>query len=391
MSQSLIFHAYYTSLRHSCVWICLCLLATSTHAALYAPLNLGKRGSEKLAPENTLTSFDIALTSGAHGIEVDVQMSVDGIPFAMHDSDLDRTTNGTGIAKKQTMEYLKTLDAGSWFHPAFAGEPIPTFREVVQLVNGRGGIYLDIKQANMVQTMSQILAEENFRQDHVIGIAHNAAEVLELQTYMPDTVIFYRISPAIIPETVTAEWIQSYKDLGAIGFAGNWVDIEPWMDIANENDMKIIPYNTGNTPREYLHAIDRGVFGIAAPRPYNMTDVVPDIPGDFNLDGIVNIQDLSKLATHFNKVAPNVLNFDVNNDNLINIVELSTLATNFGRHAGFPDIIYPRPTMNATNNVNPTNSLLTNNLTLLNTTTIPEPTTAIFFLTFCFLRKRSTQ
>ena len=50
------------------------------------------RGASGYAPENTLEAFALAITQGADGIELDVQLTKDGIPVVIHDETIDRVT-----------------------------------------------------------------------------------------------------------------------------------------------------------------------------------------------------------------------------------------------------------------------------------------------------------
>lgn len=92
------------------------------------------RGAAALAPENTLTAFQIAIDQGVDFVEADVRVTADGIPVLMHDLDVDRTTNGSGLLESLTLEQVKALDAGSWFDTQFAGEPVPTLNDFVDLL-----------------------------------------------------------------------------------------------------------------------------------------------------------------------------------------------------------------------------------------------------------------
>src|SRR5690606_19070716 len=76
-------------------------------------LIVGHRGAMGYAPEHTLESFKIAHKMGVDYLEFDVQMTKDGELVAIHDTDLSRTTNGTGKIKDLTLDELKLLDAGS--------------------------------------------------------------------------------------------------------------------------------------------------------------------------------------------------------------------------------------------------------------------------------------
>ncbi len=93
-------------------------------------LNLAHRGARMQAPENTLPAFRLAAELGADGIELDAQLSKDGVPVIIHDFSLDKTTSGHGAVRDFSLAELKTLDAGSHFSPEFAGTPIPTLEEV---------------------------------------------------------------------------------------------------------------------------------------------------------------------------------------------------------------------------------------------------------------------
>ncbi len=88
------------------------------------------------APENTLAAFSRALGLGT-GIEMDVRLSADNEIVVIHDSTVNRTTNGSGSVASKTLAQLKALDAGSHFDSAFAGETIPTLAEVFSLFSNQ--------------------------------------------------------------------------------------------------------------------------------------------------------------------------------------------------------------------------------------------------------------
>lgn len=88
------------------------------------PAWIAHRGAGKLAPENTLAAFRMGAEHGFAMFECDVKLSADGEPFLLHDAELDRTTNGQGVAGLLTWDELSRLDAGSWHSRANAGEPL---------------------------------------------------------------------------------------------------------------------------------------------------------------------------------------------------------------------------------------------------------------------------
>lgn len=97
------------------------------------PRWIAHRGAGKLAPENTLAAFRLGAQYGWRMAECDVKLSLDGVPFLLHDATLERTSNGRGMAGDLTWAALAQLNAGSWHSPAFAGEPLPTLESVAQL------------------------------------------------------------------------------------------------------------------------------------------------------------------------------------------------------------------------------------------------------------------
>ncbi len=105
------------------------------------PLIVAHRGASSTEPENTLASFERALTLGAPVLELDVRLSADRVPVVIHDPDVTRTTGGSGWVHELTFEQLHGLNAGRAEDP----QPIPEFHDVLRLVTGRAGLAVEIK------------------------------------------------------------------------------------------------------------------------------------------------------------------------------------------------------------------------------------------------------
>lgn len=123
---------------------------------------MGHRGAPAYEPENTLRSIRRALKMGVAAVEVDVQLTRDGLLVVIHDDTLDRTTNGHGAVQDFTFAELRALDAGK-------GEPIPSLKEVVDLIKGRAHLVVELKQPEAAPALLQ------FFQDHLI---FDAAQVI---------------------------------------------------------------------------------------------------------------------------------------------------------------------------------------------------------------------
>jgi glycerophosphoryl diester phosphodiesterase len=102
-----------------------------------SPQVFAHRGGCDLGPENTIAAFDIGMSTGADGLELDVHLSADGVVVVHHDKTLDRTTDGSGPVAARTAQELERLDAGYWFKRDGAypfrgqGMGVPTLREVL--------------------------------------------------------------------------------------------------------------------------------------------------------------------------------------------------------------------------------------------------------------------
>jgi len=96
-------------------------------------------------PENTMLAFRKAVEAGVDQIETDVRVTRDGELVLIHDSTVDRTTNGTGKVCDKLLSELLTLDAGSYMGEEFKGTKIPTFREFMEYVKDLPNMTLDLE------------------------------------------------------------------------------------------------------------------------------------------------------------------------------------------------------------------------------------------------------
>ena len=95
---------------------------------------IAHRGVNRYAPQNTLPAFERAAQLGADGFETDIHLTKDGIPVICHNYTINETSNGIGSIAAYTLEDLRKLDFGSYYHPKFSGTKIPTLDEFLELV-----------------------------------------------------------------------------------------------------------------------------------------------------------------------------------------------------------------------------------------------------------------
>ena len=113
------------------------------------PLVIGHRGAAGHAPENTLPSIERALELGVDAVEIDIHLVGEKL-LVIHDDTVDRTTNGHGALADLRLDAIRSLDAGS-------GAQIPLLEEVLDLVQGRAGLVIEIKARAAVPHLASLL------------------------------------------------------------------------------------------------------------------------------------------------------------------------------------------------------------------------------------------
>jgi glycerophosphoryl diester phosphodiesterase len=185
------------------------------------PMLIAHRGGSLEAPENTLAAFRHAIEVGAKFVELDVQMSKDGVLVVIHDDTLDRTTNGTGPVGEHTYDELGKLDAGSHFAPDYSKETIPTLRAVLELCAHAGvGVVIEIKSPHlypgMVEKVSILLDDMKAHGAHnywCISFDHDA--IRHLRTLDPAMPLGYLYSPSeqtfVHPDSVVQAYCPYFR------------------------------------------------------------------------------------------------------------------------------------------------------------------------------------
>lgn len=145
-------------------------------------LRIGHRGACGYEPENTLASFRKALELDVDMIELDVQLCKTGEVVVFHDSTLNRTTNGKGTLAQRSLNSLKKLDAGN-------GEQIPLLEEVLDLVDNRVIVNIELKGKRTAIPVSKIVDEyvnkKGWSSDNFLFSSFNLRELQEARRQSP--------------------------------------------------------------------------------------------------------------------------------------------------------------------------------------------------------------
>lgn len=221
--------------------------------------SIAHRGASGTTPENTLIAFTYAIDMGFWGIETDVQLTSDGKWVCLHDTTIDRTSNGTGAVSSKTLSNLKTFDFGSWYSPVFSGETIPTIEEYLDICKlGSVVPYIELKNAYtdvQIESLVKIIRDFDMEDSSVI-ISFNLSNLQKVRYYSDFIALGY----------VTSSFTQTHvNDTVALGNA--FLDVTKGqitsanMKLAQNNKIQVEAW-TVDTNREARNLARLGVRGI---------------------------------------------------------------------------------------------------------------------------------
>ena len=221
-----------------------------TSARHHPCLVIAHRGASAVAPESTRAAIRAAVRSGAHMIELDVQMTRDGRLVIFHDDRLNRTTNGRGRLVNATYIQVARLDAGSWFHPRFAGERILLLSEVLRLIPRRVRVNLELKRTRhgrrLVQRVLQTVRRARAQRRVVLSSFDAALLDLVGRCGMPRALICYRRPERSLHRAIRAGYdgwhpkrsLASPARIARAHAAGLWVNVWTVDDLAQARRLR---------------------------------------------------------------------------------------------------------------------------------------------------------
>lgn len=228
------------------------------------PKLIAHRGGREWAPENTLAAFKKSLELGVDGIEFDVQRCATGELVVFHDEDLNRTTNGAGMLRDCSFDELRRLSAGSWFAKEFHSERVPLLSEVLELVNGKCMLNIELKNApveypGIEDDMLELIAD--YPKDTLIISSFDHKVMRTLHQKAPELEI------ALLADAVFVNLKETAAQIGATWFHPYYGSLRP--DVAEEAKAANLKINvwTVNTQQRWREAINMNVAGIITDDP----------------------------------------------------------------------------------------------------------------------------
>ena len=157
-------------------------------------LSIAHRGASGMAPENTLAAIDRAIKLGVDLVEIDLRVTGDGRLVVIHDSTVDRTTNGHGAVKDITLEEIRKLKAGEWFDPPFSRERVPLLEEVLDLTRKNALLLVEIKAKAISGLLVEAIKELKASEEVVVQSFHpdSIQQVRELEPRIPAALLVGR-------------------------------------------------------------------------------------------------------------------------------------------------------------------------------------------------------
>ncbi len=229
------------------------------------------RGDRSVAPENTMPAFIAALDGSMGFVEADIQLTKDGVPVLMHDSFVNRTTNGDGKVSDFTFAQIHKLDAGAWYSPAFVNTRVPTLESLLSALQAKRAegnpkkALLELKgywTQEKVKIVTDLIA--NYGVGKLVIVTSFDTSTIDHVRQVDNT-----LALALITSTLPKDPVAYAELYGAIALIVNQsaVEREPWsVDRMHRAGLGIILY-TLNTKAAWEQALDLGVDGIITDKP----------------------------------------------------------------------------------------------------------------------------
>jgi glycerophosphoryl diester phosphodiesterase len=220
-------------------------------------LKIGHRGAKAHEPENTLRSFQAAMSLGVDAVELDVRKTKDNKLVVMHNADVNKTTNGEGSVNELTLEQIKKLTTDK-------GEKIPTFAEALDFIDEQVKILVELKETGYEKQVLDLIKKKGLLKNVIIISFHEDTlqKIREIDADVEIGLIYVRHkNPIQAALDMKAQYLLPlYRFIHSAN-----------VKKAHENDLKVIVW-TINNKEEVAEYNKKGVDGIASDKPDILND-----------------------------------------------------------------------------------------------------------------------
>jgi glycerophosphoryl diester phosphodiesterase len=238
------------------------------------PWIIAHRGAAGHAPENTLAAFERAVELGTGFIETDLHLTRDGQFVAIHDSTLDRTTNGKGTVHEFTLAEIRKVDAGLWYDRSFMGEKVPTLEDVLEFGRKHDVVfYLEVKYEAAWGMHHALVAALQKTQSaaRTIVISFDPKTIGAIRSLDPSLMV------GILVEDPKIDAVKAALDVGARQVCPKWTLItKELVARAHDAGLQVVTW-TVNQVEEMQLMIAAGCDGIMTDLPDRLRALLEDL------------------------------------------------------------------------------------------------------------------
>ncbi len=256
------------------------------NSLLRKPLVIGHRGVPSLLPENTLESAIKAVELGIDGNEYDVFLSKDGHIVVMHDSTVDRTTDGSGRIEDMTLEEIRALNILN-LDGSVSSMKVPTLEEFfAEFVDEEMTHFLEIKseKPELIDTLKALL-EEYPVEDQLIVIAFSEAQAARMGEVLPEipTGLLIGHSNGNDDKDTLKRMLRKVQPLSTT-YNPSYADLQSGVtEIAKHRGMTMWPWTYRNESHYYRDYI-AGIHGLTTDYVQWSSDFIVEVtPSEFEV------------------------------------------------------------------------------------------------------------
>ena len=254
------------------------------------PLVIAHQGGNGLWPGDTMYAFEKAVALGVDVLEMDAHITRDNHIVLMHDEEVDRTTNGTGLIETMTLDELKQLDAayrwsndgGKTFPYRGQGIQVPTLEELfVKFPQMRYVIEIKLTQNPIDQPLCDLIRKHNLQNQVLVGSFHDQAmqnfrkSCPEIATSASrgEVTTFVLLEKIFVGGLVAPQYQTIQPPFNPSESMGILIVTERFVEEAHDKNIKVEPW-TVNDPELMKLYIKWDVDGIITDRPDLMLEVL---------------------------------------------------------------------------------------------------------------------
>lgn len=236
------------------------------HRNTQFPAVIAHRGASGSAPENTLSAIALAATEGAQAVEIDVNISSDGVPYVHHDNRLERCTSGAGLLHESDSRVLDTLCAGAG-HAGYEEEPLPRLEAVISLVLRRCmALNLEIKPPEgraeiTTEAILAVLARCWPKSASLVLSSFDHAALVHAMELAPD------IPRALLTGPIPADWQKAMQSVGASNLHCSVKGFDAEAALALQSAGHGVYCYTANDDAVAMRLLDDGADGVFSDWP----------------------------------------------------------------------------------------------------------------------------